>query len=524
MWVCTNDQSIHSDNEKYCCFCGQKRNDQFCEETKNDAKSSKSKHIGILIITVTLIAAAIILGFFLSNNRLYGYYLSENGKYSLSINKDGSCSWYQDGIRFDGNYEKDDQNLTLYLEGRSHYSNTTFSAAIGKRTLRVNGGTVDNELFAKQKKPDEIKSLDSIDYSIWKTEVKEYYKNGEYEIIGDYLRTYSDIDDQARVLRAFFLSMEETQEEDYRDAVAEIINDGIDMKTELDNISKELFNVCYTLDYDSMALNTYCIGNYSTSSTLARYQAKRGDFFGRDLFIFGVLYNYAFYEAASEKEEISLDEIEEWIDSNIQAGDPISMYLKAEMSTYTGAEEDMDYFHKAAYLLSEIAQGGSITVKGEENNEDDEDNINDGFMSLLSVGGYTTSNPLISFYIGECYRFGDGTFPQDLDQAKPWYKQAAERGLPEARQNYSHLLLWQLLNDEVTEEEYDNTVDECYFYLAWAANNCSLPRAQYDYAIFYYCNDDTENGKLWMERAAESGFKTAIDCIESDSVIVRNWM
>lgn len=166
MWYCKNCGASNSDNSNYCGNCGQSAHTKPGKEDTTVSSFSNVKKIrNISIVAISLIMLVSIAVIYLSKNSIYGYYLSESGIYSVSINKDGSCNWYQNGIRFDGLYEREGQHLTLSLVGSGHYRDTVFSADIEDHNLRIVGGTVNNELFIKQQKTEEIKALDNQDFT-----------------------------------------------------------------------------------------------------------------------------------------------------------------------------------------------------------------------------------------------------------------------------------------------------------------------------------------------------------------------
>lgn len=166
MWVCKKCGTSNSDNSNYCSNCGQSYESHKNEEEVQKEKPTSIKTVrNILICIVSLIVLFALCAIFITKNSIYGYYMSESGIYSVSINRDGSCNWYQNGIRFDGFYERDNQHLTLSLAGNGQYRDTVFSADIEDHNLRILGGTVNSELFIKQKKPEEIKALDSQDFT-----------------------------------------------------------------------------------------------------------------------------------------------------------------------------------------------------------------------------------------------------------------------------------------------------------------------------------------------------------------------
>lgn len=83
-------------------------------------------------------------------NTLNGTYVSESGTYTVELNKDGTCTWYQDGSFFNGTYEKTDSGWQLNISGSGFYSNTVFNAETSGKNLVITGGAVYGELFIKQ--------------------------------------------------------------------------------------------------------------------------------------------------------------------------------------------------------------------------------------------------------------------------------------------------------------------------------------------------------------------------------------
>lgn len=82
---------------------------------------------------------------------LSGEYISESGKYQIKFEPDGSCTWYQSGMFFNGTYEKTEDGWMLEIMGGGRYSNTTFNVVkVESDMLIVNGGVVYDELFYKQ--------------------------------------------------------------------------------------------------------------------------------------------------------------------------------------------------------------------------------------------------------------------------------------------------------------------------------------------------------------------------------------
>lgn len=85
-----------------------------------------------------------------SGTSLSGLYSDEYNNYSIQFEKDGSCTWYQDGLFFVGNYYKTDEGYQLDIMGSGLYSNTSFYATTKDEGLEIRGGVIGTRLFTKQ--------------------------------------------------------------------------------------------------------------------------------------------------------------------------------------------------------------------------------------------------------------------------------------------------------------------------------------------------------------------------------------
>ncbi len=82
---------------------------------------------------------------------LSGKYSTGDEKYSVSFTDNSDeCTWYQDGMFFDGTYVKTEEGYQLEISGDGFYSNTVFSAEVDGDALIITGGTVDKLRFTKQ--------------------------------------------------------------------------------------------------------------------------------------------------------------------------------------------------------------------------------------------------------------------------------------------------------------------------------------------------------------------------------------
>ena len=104
------------------------------------------KKIIALLIVMALSVSLCACG----ENALSGTYISESGVYSIEFNKDGTCTWYQDGYFFNGTYHQTDAGWKLNISGDGYYMSTTFDAEKSGKDLIITGGVVYGEVFAKK--------------------------------------------------------------------------------------------------------------------------------------------------------------------------------------------------------------------------------------------------------------------------------------------------------------------------------------------------------------------------------------
>lgn len=103
------------------------------------------KSIGLVLTVVLLFLCACGV-----TGTLNGTYMSESGEYKVEFKNNGTCTWYQDGVFFNGEYQKTDLGWQLNINGSGSYTNTVFEAKQAGRDLIINGGFVYGELFVKQ--------------------------------------------------------------------------------------------------------------------------------------------------------------------------------------------------------------------------------------------------------------------------------------------------------------------------------------------------------------------------------------
>ena len=353
----------------------------------------------------------------------------------------------------------------------------------------------------------------------WKSTVKEYWNNSNTGTIASYLKPYEENDPEAKVIRAAFLSMEENTGEDYRSLIAELIDSGEDVAMLLSSVSKELFGTSINLSYNEMALNSYCNRDYSSAFSIAVYQAKRGSVFGR-AFVGYLLLCCNDNSLELTRLNVSGYQIITWLQENINAGDPVAMYIMADINRITKRESEVNYYDKAAELFDVLAQGGSIPDPSKNSSDDYPDSTN-----WITGLGFTTANPLIQYFIGECYRFGDGAFPKDFEKAAEWYHLAADRGLPEACECYGHILLM-TFDGKLFEDVGVDRFNECLSYLLFAAEH-EKPAAQYDLALIYSSTglaEREDDVDYWMRKAADNGYPAAQQYVEDGKIRREDWM
>ena len=351
----------------------------------------------------------------------------------------------------------------------------------------------------------------------WKSDVKKYVSNNDLNGAISYLKPFSETDWEAKIMRAAILADVSEPEEDYRKLVAELVDEDVDVVPLLQKVTKEVLGYNINLDLNGMMLYSYSTGDYSTSFSLATYQARRGSLFGKTFL------GYAFIHCIDNGKEairigISLEEIENGLKESVAAGDPVAMYVLAELYTFLGQNSEINYYREAAKLLNIIEKEGSVTYP-KIGKEDDPDSMN-----VMGGHDFSIRNPLCCFYIGECYRFGDGDFPSDYDKAAEWYYKAGEICvIPEALQNYGHILLGKILNNDMTDDERNDLLSESAYYILYAAETCRKVAAQYDLAFLYYMIGDFETGDYWMKSSADNGFYPAQNYVPG-SYHIEDWM
>ena len=119
-------------------------------------------------------------------------------------------------------------------------------------------------------------------------------------------------------------------------------------------------------------------------------------------------------------------------------------------------------------------------------------------------------NDLNALYnMGRCYEEGIGVKP-DLSKAMDWYKKAAAQGDFRAM----CCLAAQFLSVEALPYEPKKA-----FQLFEKAANAQIPSAQYNLSVLYRYGEgiekDEEKADFWRVKAAQNGFRMAIDELNS---------
>jgi hypothetical protein len=112
----------------------------------------KKRIVALKIIAVSVAVSLQLLLLTSCGTNLSGKYTSESGIYSIEFFPDGTCTWYQSGLQFDGKYYWSSQweRYCLEISGSGSYADTTFIAiSLNSRELMINGGKVNYETFTK---------------------------------------------------------------------------------------------------------------------------------------------------------------------------------------------------------------------------------------------------------------------------------------------------------------------------------------------------------------------------------------
>lgn len=98
-------------------------------QTNSTEGQTRSKTIGIRIAIVTAVVLLIVLIFSLSlnANTLSGRY--EYDQYAVSFQRSGKCTWYQDGLSFQGTYQWENGHWAMQIQGQGFYGTTEFTVS-----------------------------------------------------------------------------------------------------------------------------------------------------------------------------------------------------------------------------------------------------------------------------------------------------------------------------------------------------------------------------------------------------------
>lgn len=88
---------------------------------------SKSTGIRILIVTAVILLIALVIALALNANTLSGRY--EYDQYAVSFQRSGKCTWYQDGLSFQGTYRWENGHWAMQIQGQGFYGTTEFTVS-----------------------------------------------------------------------------------------------------------------------------------------------------------------------------------------------------------------------------------------------------------------------------------------------------------------------------------------------------------------------------------------------------------
>ena len=72
------------------------------------------------------------------------------GRYKVTFNKNGTCTWYQDGLSFLGTYEKKDGAYEILIIGEGEFLDAIFTATPNADGIVIDGGMIDEWQFIKE--------------------------------------------------------------------------------------------------------------------------------------------------------------------------------------------------------------------------------------------------------------------------------------------------------------------------------------------------------------------------------------
>lgn len=96
-------------------------------------------------VTALFLIIVMLIGLCACGSELHGSYTNGSGYYTVEFSKNGTCTWYQDGMFFNGTYEKAGSGWRLKINGQGLYENTVFTAERDGKALVITGGVLYNE-------------------------------------------------------------------------------------------------------------------------------------------------------------------------------------------------------------------------------------------------------------------------------------------------------------------------------------------------------------------------------------------
>ncbi len=351
----------------------------------------------------------------------------------------------------------------------------------------------------------------------WIEAVEAYAKSFDYDNALKTLQPYLEDYPAARAFEALLYSQMESKngEDLYRYKYALLVADGEDPQALLDYVTKKIYGFTVALDFGGMAYNTYTRGDYVSAAELYYYLAKTGDRNAKETLCFAMLDNPVFISnlpTLPNKETIREAIQQYYIELGENESDPVAMYITADAINSYGEfldlpkVEPVELYKKAASLFSKIISDGKL--------EEDSEEV-DLMMSLTTYYTHSrldTNNPLVCYYIGECYEYGDPPISTNYDEAAKWYKKSADIGLPEGAFNYSYCLL---------TGRAEGTYEDCVNYLYQAADAKNAMASYYWGVLLLHMglNDEAEE---YMKFAADAGHKYATVFIQQKTLVVES--
>lgn len=340
---------------------------------------------------------------------------------------------------------------------------------------------------------------------VWINLIEEDMKEFDYDTVLQKLEPYLADYPAARAVEAFIYSQmpAENGKDLFRYRFAALVAQGEDPQVLLDPILQKVYGFNIINDYGGMAFNSYTYGDYSTTIELLYYVAEGGNRNAKELICFAALTNPVFsnvFQTLPNATNIANALISYFTELGQRESDPVALYITAEaINMFQGQIKLSEYsadqlYSKAAALFEMIIRDGKLEMEPSEEG--------DFALTLTNFylnGQMNTDNPLVCYYIGSCYEYGDPPIKKDYNEAAKWYKEAADLNLPDGAYRYGYLLL---------SGRAEGTFEDCVNYLYYAADAKNAEAAYYLGVIMLGTtyNDEAEE---YIKYAAECGHKYA---------------